>query len=87
MRINSRQFPGIKNTVSLSVENGGTVYVYLDPDVKDLKSVKDQIYRDIGTDTEGISTEVDDITIVDINPKRMAVYSLSLTYEDAEKDI
>ena len=77
--------PGIKSTVSLSVENGGTVYVYLDPDVKDLKSVKDQIYRDIGTDTEGVSSEVDDISIVDINPKRMAVYSLAVTYDNPEK--
>ena len=76
--------PGIKNTVSLSVENGGTVYVYLDPDIKDLKSVKDQIYRDISLSTEGISPDVEKISIIDINPKRMAVYSIALSYEDAE---
>ena len=77
--------PGIKSTVSLSVENGGTVYVYLDPDVKDLKSVKDQIYRDISLSTEGISEDVEKISIIDINPKRMAVYSLAISYDDAEK--
>ena len=77
--------PGIKNTVSLSVENGGTVYVYLDPDVKDIKSVKDQIYRDISRSTEGVSTDVDEINIIDINPKRMTVFSLALIYDDFEK--
>ena len=77
--------PGIKNTVSLAVENGGTVYVYLDPDVSDIKSVKDQVYRDITVSTEGVSPDVDDISIIDINPKRMAVYSLALVYNNSEK--
>ena len=76
--------PGIKNTASLSVENGGTVYVYLDPDVNDIKSVKDQVYRDISTSTEGVSPDVDEISIIDINPKMMAVYSLALIYDDSE---
>ncbi|MDX9801945.1 MAG: efflux RND transporter permease subunit [Spirochaetia bacterium] len=74
--------PGITDTVSLSVENGGTITVYLDQDLSDVKSVKDQIYREIGTATEGVTPEVEKINIIDVNPKMMSVYSFGITAEE-----
>jgi multidrug efflux pump subunit AcrB len=70
--------PGIKDIASLSIENGGTIYVYIDQDIPVVQNVKDSIYREIGENT-GLPPEVEDISIVDINPKRMAVQNIGIT--------
>ncbi len=71
---------GIKEHSSFAIENGATLYAHLDYDLENKQAVKDEIHRNITLgNIPDIPGEVEDITIIEVNPKRMAVYTLSLT--------
>jgi multidrug efflux pump subunit AcrB len=55
-----RNIQGIKDFVSLSVENGATIYVYLDQDTPDKQKVKDEVYRNL-SNVSDLAPEVEDI--------------------------
>ena len=71
---------GIKEHASFAIENGATLYAHLDYDLENKQAVKDEIHRKITLgNILDIPDEVEEITIVEVNPKRMAVYTLSIT--------
>ncbi|MBT4551524.1 efflux RND transporter permease subunit [bacterium] len=75
-----KQINGIKEYTSLSLENGATLYVFIDPDSSDIQAVKDDIYRNINTSAlKDISKEVEQITIIDANPKLMPIVTLGIS--------
>jgi multidrug efflux pump subunit AcrB len=80
-----RNIQGIKDFVSLSVENGATIYVYLDQDTPDKQKVKDEVYRNL-SNVSDLAPEVEDIVIHDANPKLMSVYTFGVSGK-AEADI
>jgi multidrug efflux pump subunit AcrB len=71
---------GVKDYTSLSIDNGAIIYIYLDQDVHNKQKVKDEIYRDLSY-IQDISPDVEEINIVDVNPKFMAVYQLGLSLD------
>jgi multidrug efflux pump subunit AcrB len=81
-----RQIPGIREYVSLSIENGASIYIYLDYGLDNKQAVKDEIYRTLTkSNLPDIPDEVEDIIIIDINPKRMAVITLGITAKDDQQ--
>ncbi|MCD6580060.1 efflux RND transporter permease subunit, partial [bacterium] len=79
-----KEIAGIKDYTSLSVDNGAIIYIYIDQDIVDKQKVKDDIYRNLSYISD-ISPDVEEITVVDANPKMMAVYQLGLSINDKEK--
>jgi len=78
-----KQIMGIKEYTSLSVENGASIYVFLDPDSSNIQSVKDDIYRNINLSSLiDISEDVEKISIVDANPKLMPIITLGISAKD-----
>ncbi|MBN1498966.1 MAG: efflux RND transporter permease subunit [Spirochaetes bacterium] len=70
---------GIQNYTSYAIENGGTVFAYIDPDSSNKTAIKDEIFRTITTsNVDDLSTDVEKIQIVDINPKLMAVLNIAI---------
>ncbi|MCK4798396.1 MAG: efflux RND transporter permease subunit, partial [Spirochaetes bacterium] len=76
-----KKINGIKEYFSLSVENSGRVVVYIDPDVDDVKAVKDEIFRELAN-VPDIADEVEDIEIIEANPKLRAVYEIGISEKD-----
>ena len=80
-----RNIQGIKDFVSLAIDNGATIYVYLDQDAPDKQKVKDEVYRNL-SNVPDLAPEVEDIIIRDANPKLMSVYIFGVSGK-AEADI
>ncbi|TYB31159.1 MAG: efflux RND transporter permease subunit [Candidatus Mcinerneyibacterium aminivorans] len=74
------QISGIEEYTSFSIENSATIYVTLDDELDDVKSVKDEVYRNISPNNiENFPEEVENLQIFDVNPKQMEVFRLSIT--------
>src|SRR6056297_4089177 len=66
------KIPGIEEYTSFSIENSATVYITLDDNLEDVKSVKDEIYRNISANNiKNFPAEVENLNIFDVNPKEM----------------
>ena len=76
-----RNIQGIKDFVSLSIENGATIYIYLDQDTPDKQKVKDEVYRNLNN-VPDLAPEVEDIIIHDANPKLMSVYTFGVSRKE-----
>jgi len=71
---------GIKDYTSLTIENGASIYINIDYDVKDKRAVKDEIYRSIRRENiSDIPDEVEDIKIINPNPKMMSIYEIGIS--------
>ena len=69
---------GLKEYTSLSLENGGTIVISIDSDVDDKQSVKDEVFRNITLgNIPDMPSEVEDIRILDINPKVKSIYCIA----------
>jgi len=80
-----KQIIGIKEYTSLSVENGASIYVFLDQDISNIQAVKDDIYRNINISALiDISEDVEKISIVDANPKRMPIITLGISAKNQD---
>jgi len=76
---------GIKEYSSIVVENGAIVYAYLNPDAKDKKEIKDEVYRKINKNNiTGITEHVDRIEIFDANPKLLPVLTIGVSVKDPQ---
>ncbi|MBN1410407.1 MAG: efflux RND transporter permease subunit [Spirochaetales bacterium] len=75
-----QSIPGINDFTSLSIENGGTIYIYIDQDISNIQTVKDTIYREMG-DKSLLPPEVEDISIMEVNPKRMVIQNIGVTFK------
>ncbi|MCK5095454.1 MAG: efflux RND transporter permease subunit, partial [Spirochaetes bacterium] len=73
-----RNIQGIKDFVSLAIDNGATIYVYLDQDAPDKQKVKDEVYRNL-SNVPDLAPEVEEIIIHDANPKLMSVYTFGVS--------
>jgi len=73
-----RTINGIKDFVSLSFDNGAILYIYLDTDVANKQAVKDEVYRKL-SNIPDLSPDVEDVEIIDANPKRMSVCQIGLS--------
>ena len=75
-----KEISEIKSYNSISNPNGALIYLYLDRDRQYPQRVKDEIFRSITLDNiDNIGPGVDDIKIIDANPKLMPVVNLALT--------
>jgi multidrug efflux pump subunit AcrB len=80
-----RRIYGIDEFFSVSVENGGALSITIDQEVTDKQGVKDEIYRKVSkSGIPEIPDEVEEINIVDINPRLRAVYKLALSPKEAD---
>ena len=79
-----KKISGIKSYTSLSVDNGAIVYIYIDQDVPDKQRVKDDVYRDLSYIPD-MSPDVEEVNIIDVNPKMMAVFQLGLFIKNKVK--
>ncbi len=71
---------GIKEYSSFSIENMATIYVYIDQEAANKQRVKDEVYRKITrSNLDDLSPDVDEIRIIDANPRLMSVLSLGVT--------
>lgn len=71
---------GIKEYSSVIVENGASLEISLEDGLANTRTVKDQIIRDLNNVT-GLPSEAD-VTVSDMNPKLMAVYTIGLHVKD-----
>ncbi len=70
---------GIKEYTSLSIENGGSIFISIDSDVDDKQSVKDEVFRNITLgNVPDLPSEIEDIGIVDMNPKLKSIYQIAV---------
>ena len=77
---------GIEEFSSVATDNTGTVIVKIDQDIDDKQSVKDEIYRSISkSNIKDIPDEVEDIRIIDINPKLKSIFQIAITAKDLKK--
>ncbi|MBN2547007.1 MAG: efflux RND transporter permease subunit [Spirochaetes bacterium] len=81
METSLRKIIGIKDYVSISMENGARLYIYLQDKLSNAKEVKDEIIREL-TNLSDIPDDVEEISIININPKRMSVYSFGISIKD-----
>ena len=76
---------GVQEYISLSIDNGALLYAYLDQDIDEKQKIKDEVYRKITKSyIPEIPGDVEEITIVDANPKQMAVFSVSLSGKEGK---
>jgi multidrug efflux pump subunit AcrB len=85
-----KSISGIDEYTSTSMENIGIILVALDSELKNPSEVKDTVIREVNS-VSGLPDEIEDISIVNINPNVMPVMELgvSLTKESAltEQDL
>jgi len=75
---------GIKEFSSICYDSSGRIWIELDGDVEDLQPVKDEIYRKISlSNVTGISSDVEAITVQEMNPKLKTIVRLALVPKDA----
>ena len=78
---------GIDGFTSIALENRASISVQIDDEIGDTKAVKDEIYRQISLSSiPDIPSEVEDIIIVDINPKIKNILSI-VVYPSEGQDI
>jgi len=74
---------GIEEYTSLSIENSGSIFITIDSDADNKQSVKDEIFRNITPgNIPDLPNEVEDIRIVDRNPKLREVYAIAVFPRD-----
>ncbi|MCK4395627.1 efflux RND transporter permease subunit [candidate division WOR-3 bacterium] len=74
---------GIEEYTSLSIENSGSIFITIDSDVDDKQSVKDEVFRSITLgNIPDLPSEIEDIRIVDRNPKLREVYAIAVFPKD-----
>ncbi|MCK5073895.1 MAG: efflux RND transporter permease subunit [Bacteriovoracaceae bacterium] len=75
-----KEISEIKSYNSISNPNGALIYLYLDRNRDNPQRVKNEIFRTITLDNiENIGPDVDEIKIIDANPRLMPVINLALT--------
>ncbi len=72
-----QQIIGIKDYTSTILENLAIIEINLDQDMDNLEAVKDEVYRKMQS-VPNLSTDVDEIRVLDVNPNLMAVYTLGV---------
>lgn len=81
-----REISGIDEYFSVSMENMAKIQINIDSDITNKQKVKDEIFREISkSNIPDIPDEVDDIQIIDINPKEKAVYTVLLSLKNKEE--
>ncbi len=74
-----KNISGISNFTSNIRDGGANISVELDEDVKNIQSVKDEIYRSISLSSiSGISSDVTRLSVTEFSPAMMTVYSFAL---------
>lgn len=85
-----KQIRGIKKYTSVSAENSAIIFIEIDDSENNVKDIKDKIFRELNN-VSGISKDVDEIKITDMNPENMSVYEIGITvkkgYNVTEKEI
>lgn len=72
-----KKIVGIKEYVSLSLENNARIYIYLDEDLSNKQKVKDEITRNLNS-VPDLPQDIEDIKITEVNPKMMSVYTFAI---------
>ena len=81
-----KKIVGIEEYSSVSLENSAVIVVKIDLDIKDKQAVKDEIFRKISrSNIKELPDEVEDVLVVNINPKLKPVYAIGITPKDPDK--
>lgn len=81
-----REINGIDEYNSVSLDGMGSIMISIDQDVKNKQAVKDEIFRRISkSNLPDLPSEVDDLTITDINPRLISVYTVLLSIKEGSK--
>ncbi|MBN1500607.1 MAG: efflux RND transporter permease subunit [Spirochaetes bacterium] len=71
--------PGISDYTSTIRDGNANISIELDEDLKDVQSVKDEIYRTVSlSNISGISTDVTKLTVTEFSPAMMSVFRFAL---------
>lgn len=83
-----RKISGIRYFSSYSIENLGTIVLFLDYDLQNKQAVKDEVYRNItSSNIPSISEDVDTLKVLDLNPKMMGIMHVAIMSRgDSEPD-
>jgi len=85
-----QQISGIDEYTSVIIENAAIITVTIDQDLPDKRPTKDEIFRAM-QNVPDLSTEVDEIRVIDVNPKLMSVFKFGLHFkkgmEGTEKEL
>ena len=74
-----RKISGIRYFSSYSIENLGTIALFLDYDLQNKQAVKDEVFRNITTSNiPSISEDVETLKILDLNPKMMGIMHIAV---------
>ena len=76
-----QQISGIDEYTSVIVENSAIVTVLIDQDLPDKRPTKDEIFRTM-QNVPDISSDVEEIRVIDVNPKLMSVYTFGLHFKE-----
>ncbi|MCD4813921.1 efflux RND transporter permease subunit [bacterium] len=79
------QITGIDEYTSVATEDGARIQITLDDKVENVQAVKDEVYRKM-SNVPNLPDEVDDITVVDMNPKLMSVYTIGVSLKEGAKE-
>ncbi len=76
-----KQIRGIKKYTSVSAENSAIIFIDIDDVENNVKEVKDEIFREL-SNVSGISKDVDEVKIFDLNAEQMPVYEIGISAKD-----
>ena len=76
-----QQIVGIEEYTSTILENLAIIEIELDQEMDDLTSVKDEVFRKM-QNVPDISPDVEEIRVIDVNPKLMSVYTIGVHLKD-----
>lgn len=75
-----REISGIDEYVGVAMENMAQLRINLDEDIRNKQKVKDQIFREVSKNNiPDLPEDVDEIRIIDLNPKEKPVYKVLLS--------
>jgi len=80
-----KKISGISDYTSISMDNGGRIFIEIDENVKNKQKVKDDIYRKL-SNVPGIPVDVEDIIIKEFDPKLKEIYEFGI-YKDENSSI
>lgn len=75
-----QQISGIDEYTSVIVENAAFITVLIDQDLPDKRPTKDEIFRSM-QNVPDLSTDVDELLVIDVNPKLMSVFTFGLHFK------
>lgn len=76
-----KKITGIEEYTSVIIENAAIILVKLDQTLPDTRPTKDEVFRAM-QNVPDLSTDVEEVRVIDANPKMMSVYTIGLHFKE-----